>query len=246
MNAAIQQTLSPDQIAEFYHDVFVQDQVADFVSLIGGDAASGVAVDIGGGCGFFVERLRATTGQAVRVIDMDPASVAACEARSIPAELGDALKPPVAGDEACISFNLILHHLVASDDAATTRLQEQALLAWKDRGVPIFVNEYIYESFVGQLSPRLIFAITSSKSLSLAGRAISRVIPAFRANTFGVGVRFRSHGDWLALFNRLGFEVVGHRVGEDEVIKLPLRLMLIKAIRRNSYRLRPVGALANA
>ena len=84
----------------------------------------------------------------VRVIDMDPESVAQCAARSVPAQVGDALKPPIAGDEACVCFNLILHHLVARDEAGTRKLQLGALTAWKDRSIPLFVNEYIYESFV--------------------------------------------------------------------------------------------------
>lgn len=46
------------------------------------------------------------------------------------------------------------------------------------------------------------------------------------------------------MFERLSFEVVGHRIGEDELIKLPLRLMLIKAICRNSYQLRPAKVVA--
>jgi SAM-dependent methyltransferase len=235
----LQQRLSAEQIAEFYHDAFVRDQAHDFAKLVGEPKGNGVVVDIGGGVGYFAERIRAELGHSVRVIDMDPASVAQCAARSVPSQLGDALNPPVNGDEACICFNLILHHLVAQDETKTRNLQVAALAAWKGRNVPIFVNEYIYESFVGRLSGKLIYAITSSRILSTLARFAAIFIPAFRANTFGVGVRFRSHDEWVELFKDAGFSTEAVRIGVDEVIKLPLRLLLIKAIRRDSFILRP-------
>ncbi len=237
-----QKTLSAVQVAEFYHDVFVQDQARDFGELAAPLDDKGVVVDIGGGVGYFAERVNAEFGYPVRVVDMDPESVARCEARAVPAQVGDALNPPVTGDEACICFNLILHHLVARDEAGTRKLQVGALAAWKGRGIPLFVNEYIYESFVDKASGRLIYAITSSKFLSALAGFAARFIPAFKANTLGVGVRFRSHGEWLALFREAGYDAMAVRIGADEEIKLPLRLLLIKVIRRDSFILRPVQA----
>jgi len=242
MTMDIQRKLSVDQVAEFYHDIFVQDQVRDFGELAAPLNPDGVVIDIGGGVGYFAERVHAELGYPVRVIDMDPGSVAQCTARSIPAQLGDALSPPVAGDEACVCFNLILHHLVAEDEARTRALQKGALAAWREQGAPIFVNEYIYESFVGTISGRLIYAITSSRILSALAGFAARFIPVFRANTFGVGVRFRSHAEWKTLFREAGFSTDAVRIGENEVIKLPLRLLLIKAIRRDSFILRPRNA----
>ncbi|UNK78552.1 hypothetical protein MNQ96_13405 [Sphingopyxis granuli] len=239
MTVEIQQKLSSDQIAEFYHDEFVRDQVRDFAELATPLDRDGVVVDIGGGVGYFAERVHAKFGYPVRVVDMDPESVARCEARSVPSQLGDALNPPFSGDEACVCFNLILHHLVAEDEERTRGLQIGALRAWKDHETPIFVNEYIYESFVGMLSGRLIYAITSSRLLSAAAAFAARFVPALRANTFGVGVRFRSHGEWLKLFREAGFAAEAVRVGADEDVKPPLRLLLIKAIRRDSFILRP-------
>lgn len=240
MTLDTQKTLSAEQVAEFYHDVFVQDQARDFEALAAPLAGKGVVVDIGGGVGYFAERVHAELGNPVRVIDMDPESVARCEARAVPAQVGDALNPPVAGDEACVCFNLILHHLVAEDEERTRGLQIGALKAWRDHGTPIFVNEYIYESYVGTMSGRLIYAITSSRLLSAAAAFAARFVPVFRANTFGVGVRFRSHEEWLKLFREAGFTAEAVRVGADEDVKPPLRLLLIKAIRRDSFILRPV------
>jgi len=240
MTLDAQNKLSADQIAEFYHDEFVQDQVRDFGELVALTSDDGVVVDIGGGVGYFAERIRTEIGHPVRVIDMDPESVARGNARSVPSQIGDALAPPVAGDEGCVCFNLILHHLVAQNEAQTRQLQISALAAWHEQGTRIFVNEYIYESFIDQMSGRLIYAITSSKLLSSIGSLTARFIPAFKANTFGVGVRFRSHDEWVALFRDAGFATQRVRFGTEEAIKLPLRLLLIKTIRRDSFLLKRV------
>lgn len=236
----VQQKLSAEQIAEFYHNEFVQDQTRDFAELVGPSDGSGVVVDIGGGIGYFAEQLHAELGCPVRVLEMDPESVARCADRAIPAQLGDALAPPIAGDERFVCFNLILHHLVGNDEATTRSLQIQALRAWRSSNAKIFVNEYIYESLVGAVSGRLIFEVTVSRLLSAVGQRIAKLVPALRANTFGVGVRFRSHDEWRALFSEAGYAVVGSRIGAKEPVKLPLRFLLIKAIRRDSFVLRSV------
>ncbi len=240
MTTGVQQKLSAEQVAEFYHDEFVQDQTRDFAELTGAADGEGVVVDIGGGVGFFAERLRAELGCPVRVLEMDPESVAQCTARAIPAQLGDALAPPIAGDERFVCLNLILHHLVANDEPTTRALQVQALRAWSTTSAEIFVNEYIYESFLGRISGRLIFEITVSRLLSAIGRRVAKIVPALKANTFGVGVRFRSHDEWRELFSEAGYTVYRARIGGDERVRMPLRLLLIKAIRRDSYILRPV------
>ncbi|AVA13632.1 hypothetical protein C3E99_07070 [Sphingopyxis sp. MG] len=114
-------------------------------------------------------------------------------------------------------------------------------MAWRDHETPIFVNEYIYQSFLGTVSGRLIYAITASRILSALAGFAARFIPAFRANTFGVGVRFRAHEEWMALFREAGFVPEAVRIGAEEQIKPPLRLLLIKTIRRDSFILRPAG-----
>ena len=57
----------------------------------------------------------------------------------------------------------------------------------------VFVNEYIYELYVGNVSGWLIFQVTKSRVLSWIGRVVSTVVPSLRAKTFGVSVRFRTH-----------------------------------------------------
>jgi hypothetical protein len=237
MTPASQKLLSADQIEAFYHDEFVEDQVRDFVALVPSVSAVGVIVDVGGGCGFFARALSDATGVRARVIDMDPESVSACRALGVDAVQGDALRPEIRGDEEVVCFNLILHHLIASSERKTRALQQAALRPWTGRAKSLVVNEYIYESFVGNLSGRLIYWITNSAWLSWAGRQIARVVPAFKANTFGVGVRFRSHDEWRALFAEAGFDVMDARIGAPEPIAAPLRILLIKTIRRDSFRL---------
>lgn len=112
------------------------------------------------------------------------------------------MTPSFRGDEEAACFNLILHHLVGADEKATRALPVKTISACHGRGRFVFMNEYIYQSFVGSLSGRLIYEVTANPVLSLLCRQVARVIPAFRANTFGVGVRFRSHEEWLELSPR--------------------------------------------
>jgi hypothetical protein len=234
-----QRTLSAEQVEAFHHDLFVSAQTREFLEMLPGRGNGGWVVDVGGGCGFFARRLSQLAGRSVRVIDLDPASVRACAEAGVRAELGDALHPGIDGTEEVATFNLILHHLVAGSEHETRALQVKALRAWFGKAQTVFVNEYIYESFVGGIAPRFIFWVTKSRLLSAFGRLVSNIVPAFRANTFGVGVRFRGHDEWVSLFQEAGYRVVDKRLGESEVVALPLRLLLIRTIRRDSFVLRP-------
>lgn len=235
---ASQRPLSSEQVEAFHHDLFVEAQARHFVDMLPGQGDGGWVVDVGGGCGFFARHLMQRTGRQVRVIDLDPASVQASIAAGVRAELGDALHPGVDGNEEVVTFNLILHHLVSGNERRTRDLQVQALRAWRGKAPVVFVNEYIYESLVANVAPWLIFQITKSRILSAIGRLVSQVVPAFKANTFGVGVRFRGHVEWTELFEQAGWRVVDRRLGEPETVPLPLRLLLIRAIRRDTFLLR--------
>jgi SAM-dependent methyltransferase len=234
---AVQKTLSAEQIKDFYHQNFVSDQVADFAAQVPLPLPDDeVVLDVGGGFGFFAEALARTTGVRVRVLDSDPLSVQACRERGVDAELSDALNPRIRGDEAVVSFNLILHHLIGSTGSETTELQRRALLPWRDRARYVIVNEYIYESWGWPgTSAWLIWSITRNRLLSRIGAAVSKVVPSLRANTFGVGVRFRDADDWKRMFESLGFEVKGHIRGEDEKLTPALRMLMIRYCRRDSF-----------
>lgn len=239
----MQKTLSAEQVEAFYHDEFVTDQIRHFVQLLSGSPLQGRVVDMGGGCGFFARRLAELTDHDVKVIDMDPASVMACRAAGLDAVEGDALNPQFAGNEEIVTFNLILHHLVAQSEPDTLALQKRALAVWRPHAKAVFVNEYIYESMLGNLSGHLIYRITKSTLLSAVGRAVSKIVPSLKANTFGVGVRFRSHNEWRCIFEAVGYTVKDCVIGTNEPVSLPRRLLLIKSIRRDSFLLVPVNRL---
>ena len=120
-------------------------------------------------------------------------------------------------------------------------MQGQALSVWHLTVQAVFVNEYIYESYViNNFSGWLIYQITSNSVLSCLARFVAKLSPSLKANTFGVGVRFRSHKEWWKLFESLGFKVVGTKLGEQEFVSLPRRLLLIKNCRRDSFFLKPI------
>jgi len=236
----MQRELSQNQIAAFYHDCFVQTQAEDFIYLLGSSFKS--VIDVGGGRGYFAKSIRDTLNVNVTVLDSDKESVEFCRQAGVDAIEGDALNPEVNEAYDVVSFNLILHHLVGKSDDETLALQSHALSAWRLQTKAIFINEYIYESFwMNNLSGLLIFKITGSPLLSKLGHWVSRFMPSLRANTFGVGVRFRSHTEWVEIFRSLGFDVVSVVKGQDEFVSLPRRLLLIKNCRRDSFLLKPIS-----
>lgn len=237
---AQQRKLEQHQIETFYVDCFAKSQVDHFKRIT--DPLNfpdrSMIVDVGGGIGYFANELAGRSALQVRVIDADEASVDAClqlRNERIQAFIGDALSPKIVGDEYVVCFNLILHHLVGGSDFETRNLQKSALSAWMGHCHYIFVHEYIYESLIADFSGRIIFEITSSRFLSAIGKLIAKVIRSFNANTFGVGVRFRSQKGWRRLFEEAGFDVVQTAVGEREAVSTPLRALLIREIRRDSF-----------
>ena len=232
----MQNQLTREQIVAFDHDEFVDDQVRHFSSLVHPIVSfNATVVDVGGGRGYFASGVTAATGRQVIVIDTDAESVRACVARGVRAQEGNALQPNVEASSAVVCFNLVLHHLVADTERETRRLQTAALRAWRSRSACVFVNEYIYESFFGHLSGKLIYLITQSAILSALARIGSRWVPALKANTLGVGVRFRSDKEWRRLFSDAGYRVAASEKGRDEPISKVWRLLLIKRIARDSY-----------
>jgi hypothetical protein len=240
-----QKQLQPEALQAYYTDAVTDDQVQHFLDLSKAfhlDRPIKV-VDLGGGFGHFAQRLEEAGGVSVRVVDTDVASIKACHDRGLSdARLGDALSPPILGDEHVASFNLVLHHLVGDSLASTHKLQAQALKAWRDHIDYVFIHEYVYESHLfPDLAGKLTYAITSNKVLSWIASRISRLpmFKALRANTFGVGVRFRSNASWRALFEECGYEVVGFAPGPFESMPLARQLLFAKSKRRDSYVLKP-------
>ena len=236
----MQKILSDEQVAAFYHDCFVKQQVEHFSQITAPCLQGGhVIVDVGGGCGYFASAIQNQLNIRARLIDMDPMSVNTARTLGVEAMIGDALKPIKQGDEVIACFNLILHHLVGNSEKQTLKLQKIAVSAWHEGDTRLFVNEYIYESWFGGISGWLIYQITKNELLSSVAKAIAKIVPSLRANTFGVGVRFRTSYEWRKLFSSAGFKVIDEIKGDDEFIALPLRLLLIKSIRRDSFLLAP-------
>ncbi len=239
----MQKLLSKDQIENFYHDDFVKSQVEDFITLLGTSFSPSLerVVDIGGGCGFFVKALQNRLNLNVSVLDSDVKSIEKCKQEGIDAICQDALSPNIVGDEYIVCFNLILHHLVGASEQKTLNMQKHALSIWHPTVHAIFINEYIYESFIfSNVSGWLIYQITSNSVLSYLCKFVAKLIPSLKANTFGVGVRFRSHEEWCTVFTSLGFEIVETKLGKEEYVSLPRRLLLIKNCRRDSFFLKPI------
>jgi hypothetical protein len=244
----VQRVLSAEQTRRFYHDEFVSDQIEAFVSLgVPAIVGAGVVVDVGGGCGFFAGAISHLNGTKVRVLDSDSQSVDICKSSGIEAAVENALCPSVLGDESVTCFNLILHHLVGRTDSEVFELQSKALRAWCNNGRHVFVNEYIYESYwLSGVSAWLIWIITSSKLLSAIGRIVAFTVPSLRANTFGVGVRFRTSTQWRKMFGTLGYGEVGYLRGHEERVSIPRRCLLIRSCRRDSFLLRAVDTTPQA
>lgn len=237
----MQNTLNADQVAAFYHSLFVTQQIEHFGALLGQRLVDKqkTLLDIGGGQGFFAAAAKSAFGLRCRVIDMDPVSVQGALELGVEAHCEDALKPTVQGDEGVVCFNLILHHLVGDSERDTRVLQTRAIHNWVKTDSLVFVNEYIYESYLRDFSGRLIYEITSSKFLSALGSFVARFVPSLKANTFGVGVRFRANAEWKQLFSEAGYEVVNEKLGDAESISAARRLLLIREIRRDSFLLKP-------
>ena len=108
-----QKILSQDQITAFYHELFVENEVDDFVALSDFSVTPSLdnIVDMGGGCVFFAKALQNRIHLKVKVLDSDSQSIDFCKQEGIDATYGDALKPTIVGDESIVCFNLILHSL---------------------------------------------------------------------------------------------------------------------------------------
>jgi hypothetical protein len=233
-----QETLAAHQVSAFYHDEFVTDQVRDFGRLVG---RCELLADLGGGVGHFAKASQGLLADRVLVIDSDPISVQRCADEGVHAIQDDAIFTRAADAADVVAFNLILHHLVGRGSRATRDLQVTAMRNQTVGGNRrLFVNEYIYESYLARdFAGLLIFTITSSRLLSAVAGFVARFVPSLQANTFGVGVRFRSAADWCELFAEAGWEVEGQMVGQPELISGARRFAFaLKSCRRDSFILR--------
>jgi len=226
-NDPSQKKLAESQLAEFNHGGFVPDQIRAFLELTRHPdidavrAGDGLVLDVGGGHGLFASALQEGGHEMVRVVDTDAAAILSCVGKGIDAIRGDVLSEDMRESGQYICFNMILHHLVGKGERDNRSLQKAALGKWRGRFRYIFINEYVYESpVIDGLSTWLIWTVTSSRVLSVVAKALSTFIPSLRANTFGVGVRFRSLRGWRQLFGECELKEIGYRPGQPEAMAL--------------------------
>jgi hypothetical protein len=238
-----QRVLDQKSINEFNVDVFSERQATHFKTFFAktrSNKSIKIVVDMGGGNGYFATEL-SKMEIPVRVIDSDNESIQNCKNLNnsyIDAHIGNALSPDIKGDEDIICFNLILHHLIGATEKETRELQKQSISLWRDRAQYIFINEYIYDSFIGYFSGRLIYEITKNKILSMICKFFASIIPSFRANTFGVGVRFRAHQEWCDIFEECEFEIVSKIYAQPDYTSPFLRALFIREVRTDSFLLK--------
>lgn len=239
-----QTALASNQLRKFHLNNFAGRQSSHFALLIDKNyVKKRTVLDIGGGIGAFAKELKLKSNMNVIVMDSDEESVEICKKMtgdivSIDAIIGDALNPPPMDNIGIVSFNLILHHLVGKDELETKELQKKALTHWHKKAEYIFINEYVYDSLIMNCSGAIIYKITSNKILSIISSFVGKFVPALRANTLGVGVRFRAHKEWIKLFDECGYEVVDKILAENDYVSTFLRLLLIDEIRTDSFLLK--------
>lgn len=190
-------------------------------------------VDAGGGNGVFADRILALFPQAhCAVLDLsasllakntpDPRKKIICGSIENLSELLRGTQPDV------IFFNWVLHHLVHTGSYEKSsneviRALDTARRTVGPRGF-VAVYENCYEGvLIASLSSRLIFAVTSSKTLAKLARVAG-------ANTAGVGVLFRPKQGWLDMFRRARLQV--EHLYEDHPWTMPVRWRIPLMIRR--------------
>ena len=229
--------LSPEQVSEFFHDEFVQDQTRHFTMLV---QDFNRLSDLGGGVGHFAKAISEIYHKPVQVIDLDNESLRLAKENGLEVFYDDIIQTRHADKSDIVSLNLVLHHLVGGSQKKTDSLQVAALsnqANGKMEESKLFINEYVYESYISdEFASWAIFSITSSSFLSTVARQIGRFVPSLKANTLGVGVRFHSLRGWIQLFERAGWKVERHIEGQPEMISVPRRLSFaLKSCRRDSF-----------
>lgn len=246
----VQQRLLPERAHEAFDTAEgMAEQLQHFKSLLGYNHQSVFSLlDVGGGAGFFARAVQIEFPHAeVTILDLDEQSVMKGTKLGLNAIHGSIIDPPTEVREKLfdvISFNLILHHIIGDDEPSTQDLQRRALKQVRDllaNDGLIFVHEICYEGrLFPDLSARLIYHMTANRYLSQAVRLAGKAIPALKANTAGVGVRFRPASGWILLADMSGLDIVNACQGGQEGHSwLRTTLLLIREVRRQSWLICP-------
>ena len=172
-------------------------------------------LDIGGGGGYFISALqREYPNMRATILDLDNLAIEKAASNGLNGIVGSVLNPPsqlTSQKFDVICFNLVLHHIIATKDSDTRKLQSLALFnarAISSVGGSIFIHEICYEGrFFSGSSSAIIFHILTNALLSKMTLFISKYVPSLKANTLGVGVRYRAYDAWVKLIKLSGYNI---------------------------------------
>jgi hypothetical protein len=198
-------------------------------------------LDIGGGNGFFVDRVLAEFPNANATL-FDNAQTLLDRNRPHPRKhlvlgSGDDLPRVFEGKRFdVVSLHWVLHHMVVESWKGSTQMQvnllRNARQLLSERG-RLSVLENMYQGRMAEsFAPWLIYQLTSSRALATFARMGG-------ANTAGVGVAFRDRASWLRTFTEAGFSVAESAPFEDWTLSKAQRLLTVRRVFVESFWLDP-------
>lgn len=227
--------LSDDRLATFDHDYVSDAAFAAIRAHVDRDFPDGTFtfIDIGGGKGFFSDRVLATYPLASGVV-LDNAEMLLYQNHAHPRKRlvlgsGTDLGALFPGERFEVAFfNFALHHFVGRSYGETRLLQRESireagkLLGPRGR---ISVSEITYNGAAfDNLPSHVVFGLTSNKRLA-------RYVKRLGANTAGIGVCFLSRRAWTDEFSRSGFipSVVSREPAPARTLYAQARLLAVGA-----------------
>lgn len=222
--------LSDPQLAAFDHDYVTDEGFASIQEHLDGEFGTRTfdVLDVGGGAGFFVDRLlKRYPGMSATVLDNSALlldqNIVHPRKRTLMGSGTDLLSAVGRQRFDVVFFNFALHHFVVRRYADTRALQRtalrQAAQILSERG-RVCVSEIAYEgAFYHNLPSRIAFGIT-------ANRSFAKLTKKLGANTAGCGICFLSSSAWRQEFERAGFAVAAEDWEPMRRFKLLSRLRL--------------------
>ncbi|MBD3399279.1 MAG: methyltransferase [Candidatus Coatesbacteria bacterium] len=199
-------------------------------------------LDVGGGAGYFADYiLEARPGCRVTVLDISPGLLE----RNRPHRrkrliLGDALQLdelPSGETFNIICFNLVLHHLLATDETSTRRLRidvlRRAATLLRRCGRILIIEPLYLGMFHVDIPSILVYRLTRSQFFAPLCKRLG-------ARTAGEGVLFQPGNRWLHTFEDAGLEIQDQYIfGPWEINPLYKIALNIASIRTGIFWLAP-------
>ena len=185
-------------------------------------------LDIGGGAGHFATRVRTVYPEwSVCVSDISDLLLNVSNSKGLNVvkySVLDDVPDDFVGAFDVVSANLVLHHLIGSEDVQTSINVARAIanihkMVASNGLVSVFEDNYLGSLF-HDLPGRLIYELTKRQEIAWLTRRLGA------ANTAGVGVRFRSARAWRELFEFSGFTVRSLAFGTDNGVGRVKKLLL--------------------